>query len=295
MFGDGILKRTPFTMLDKWLLSLSHKIDHPGPDDSIPNLKARREQVRRLQRVLQSLRLRSADHTEPSGDEDEESSATIASIGIEVIGAQLHDRVLDYATKARQREALVDDFSLRLAGLAQNVFDFRRQDVEEVNNSLSSAARIGTDITFAQQGVSIRFMETSRAYREMRTILGGSPYWLLVQLIIGHNEYLLSELNSDLEAYRRSNGLVGMVRELFVPSNVEGISLTMPWSASSVNSPEGFDSCTTSRTFFVTQQNSCTTNCLRGHAGWRRSATIWPSSTQRLNRHWRARSAKPPR
>jgi hypothetical protein len=179
IFGDGNSPRSIFTFLDQW---------------AVRETGARKQAVS-LQNALLSLGARAAN----SENEGKLDPTITASIGIEVIGAEWHERVLDYADKASRREARVDEFSRRLAGLAQNVFDFRRQDVEEVNDSLSSAVRIGNDITFAQREVAIRFIEESRAFSEMRCILGGSPYWLLVQLVLGHNERLLSHLNKEFE------------------------------------------------------------------------------------------------
>jgi hypothetical protein len=222
LFGDGRPIRTPFTMLDAWVASLDRQLEHPPRvRHSIAELKENRACAVSLRGFLTGLGLSSIDTAEnPASDTTVANFRSTASIGIEVIGAQWHSKVLEYAEMARRRVVPADFFSKRLAGLAQNVFDFRHQDVEEVNDSLSAAAQIGTDITFAQRGVAVRFMEDSRAFEQMHDVLGGSPYWLLVQLILGHNECLIAGLVANLEIRRRRYGLNGMIRDLLVHTNM---------------------------------------------------------------------------
>lgn len=136
------------------------------------------------------------------------------SIGIEICGCSRHADVLRYAQQAEERVAPVDDFSRRLAGLVQNVIDFELQDKEEVHDSLAGGLKIGTDITFVHKDVAVRFSEGSRSYDEMRHVVGGSPYWLLVQLVLGHNEAVLSDLSKDLERDYGNAGLTGMMQAL---------------------------------------------------------------------------------
>jgi len=136
------------------------------------------------------------------------------SIDIEIIGATRHTEILRCAEKARERTAPANAFSKRLAGLVQNVLDFREQDESEICDSLSATSRIGREITFANKDVSVRFSEGSRAYNGMRNIIGGEPYWLLVQLVVGHNETLLSDLHQDVEQLHGKGGMTGMMHEL---------------------------------------------------------------------------------
>ena len=137
-----------------------------------------------------------------------------ASVAVEIVGATNHTKVINYADKAKTRTAPVDDVPNDLLDWVQNVFDFDNQDTEEVNDSLSSAILIGTDITFGHKGIAVRFTERSRAYQDMRDVLGGNPYWLFVQIILGHNEYLLSKLNTELEPYGRSHHLKQVIEDL---------------------------------------------------------------------------------
>jgi hypothetical protein len=215
-----VSNRTVFTFLDRWIESIGSRKARSGSPPSGPEeQRSLHAQALALREAVKSL---SFHVMHPKNEAASGAFTTVdqmsASIGIEVIGAQWHERVLDYAAKASRREARVDDFSVRLAGLAQNIFDFTHQDSEEVNDSLASAARIGTDITFVHRGAAVRFMEESRAFDDMRSVLGGSPYWLLVQLVLGHNEFLLSELGAEQVRLRQSQGLSGMVRELSVHS-----------------------------------------------------------------------------
>jgi GNAT superfamily N-acetyltransferase len=135
-------------------------------------------------------------------------------VGIEIIGATTQERILDYADRALRREVPINRFSKRLAGLVQNVLDLDEQDLEEVNDSLSSAVRIGSDITFAHKDVTVRFSESSRAFSSMKSVVGGSPYLLLVQLVAGHNEKLLWDLHDQLDLVRSRSGIKGMMNEL---------------------------------------------------------------------------------
>lgn len=136
------------------------------------------------------------------------------SVSIEIIGADRHMDVLRYAEASARREAPVDAFSKRLAGIVQNVLDFNEQDKEEIHDSLASGLRIGSDMTFAHQGVMTRFSESSRAYHKMREVIGGSAYWLLVQLVVAHNGILLGQLHHELEMVRGERGLAGMMDAL---------------------------------------------------------------------------------
>lgn len=146
------------------------------------------------------------------------------SVDLEVIGARSHDRVLDYAKRASARNCPVDPFSKRLAGLVQNVLDFDEQDSEEVNDSLIGGLRIGRDVTFSHHNVGVRFSPESRAYDRMRPIIGGNPYWYLVQAVIAHNERLLADLHVDIERERGTRGLSGMLRDLLsVPSRTRNL------------------------------------------------------------------------
>jgi hypothetical protein len=127
------------------------------------------------------------------------------SIGLEVIGSSLHSEILEYAADAEKRQVKDDERSKALAGLIQNVFDYRNQDVEEVNDSLSSKAVNHPDISFASRGVAIRFCAESRPYREKRFQVGGSPYWMLVELIAGHNKVLLHRMLETEIRFQKSS------------------------------------------------------------------------------------------
>jgi hypothetical protein len=226
IFGAGVPDRTLFTFLARWIQSLEDQVSHPKESEySVIELTDQLNWATELKgAIFKSFRFHALNqNNERNFDRMKTSSPAVSSIGIEVVGAEYHTKVLDFAAKANNREAPVDEFSLRLAGLVQNVFDFRRQDVEEVNDSLASAMRIGTDITFAQSGMAIRFVEDSRAFTDMRGVLGGSPYWLLVHLVLGHNEHILSRINTELEDFHRTHGFEGMIRKLVVyPVVAEG-------------------------------------------------------------------------
>jgi GNAT superfamily N-acetyltransferase len=138
---------------------------------------------------------------------------TRASISIEVIGAARHGLVMQMAEEAARRVAPVTAFTLRLAGIAQNVLDFHEQDAIEVHDSLAGSFALGQDITFAHKDLAIRFSRSSRAFEEMWAVAGGEPYWMLVELILGHNSKLLADLNDDLRKDQGERGLTKRMRQ----------------------------------------------------------------------------------
>jgi hypothetical protein len=141
-------------------------------------------------------------------------------VDIEALGCSFHDRILEYAALSEKREAQVDLFSKALAGLTQNVLDYKQQDAEEIDDSLAGGLRIGTDITFVSRDVAVKFCKESRVTREMRHVVGGSPYWMLVQLVMGHNEALVSNLSSEID---RAYGQAGMIHILLEPKDSHDI------------------------------------------------------------------------
>ena len=148
---------------------------------------------------------------------------TKATVSVEVIGTERQRHVLTAAEAAARRTGTVDDFTLRLAGLVQNVLDFAEQDAIEVNDSLADAFRLGEEITFAHRDMSIRFSPFSRAYDECWHSLGGEPYWLLVELILCHNAKLLADLHADMRREQGDTGLSGLLQKLLiVPEALEG-------------------------------------------------------------------------
>ncbi len=142
-------------------------------------------------------------------------------VDVEVLGFSNHDKVLEYARLSQTREAQVDKFSKSLAGLTQNVLDYMEQDEEEINDSLAGALIIGSDITFVSRDVAVKFCRRSRVTSEMRYVVGGSPYWMLVQLVMGHNEALLADLNADIDAQCGQAGMIGALLEQKDPYDVE--------------------------------------------------------------------------
>ena len=132
-----------------------------------------------------------------------DAANTKASVSIEVIGLTRHDLVLRAGAQAVKREAPLTAFTRRLAGLAQNVLDFQRQDEGEIHDSLAEGFRLGEELTFAHKDLAIRFSRSSRAFDEMWAIAGGEPYWLLVEILTCHNSKLLLDLNEDLRKEKR--------------------------------------------------------------------------------------------
>ena len=180
---DGEEKCTLLSFLGKRLATLSNKTG-PGAEFSVFSVLQKGgnapKEILPLREAMSGL-LQSA-RTRPT------------SIDIEIIGSSEQKAVLDCSKDAENRKAKTDTFSKMLAGLAQNIFDFDEQDDEEINNSLSSRALIGEDVSFANRGIAIRFRASSRPYRLKKFEVGGSPYWMLVQLVAGHNKILLTHL-----------------------------------------------------------------------------------------------------
>jgi hypothetical protein len=124
--------------------------------------------------------------------------------------------------------APVDAFSQSLAGLAQNVLDISEQDADEVHDSLAFHVRTGGQITFVHKDIALRFSKEGRAYNSMSHVVGGEPYWLLVQLVLGHNQALLRDLHHDLERHHGRGGAGRMMTAL----------LRLPWRLHSVRHAE---------------------------------------------------------
>jgi GNAT superfamily N-acetyltransferase len=118
---------------------------------------------------------------------------------VEIVGSERHDDVIHYARAASLRNVPVDQFSKRLAGIVQNVLDFDTQDSIEIQDSLLLNQQLGSEISFVHARVIVWFGSYRRAYFESRTRLGSDPYWLLVRLVLGHNEHLLVMLQAELE------------------------------------------------------------------------------------------------
>jgi hypothetical protein len=170
-------------------------------------------------------RLRNAllDMTFPDPATPDRAANTRATVSVEVIGSDHQQRILTAAQDAAQRTGAVDDFTLRLAGLVQNVLDFAEQDAIEVHDSLADAFRLGEEIAFAQRNMSIRFSPSSRAYGEAWCSLGGEPYWCLVELILCHNARLLADLHEEMRREQGNDGLSGLLHSLLiVPEALEG-------------------------------------------------------------------------
>jgi hypothetical protein len=136
------------------------------------------------------------------------SGSARASVGtalsIEVLASERHRDIVELTASpdnlAFEKER---NFLQCLSGLVQNVFDLRNQGDEEVRDSLSTNSRSGSDITFASEAVGVRFTDSdTRGYEVARLVVGSDPYWLLVHLVAGHNDFLLSELAKQMGAYR---------------------------------------------------------------------------------------------
>ena len=155
------------------------------------------------------------------GDGDNSHFSGRISVDIEVLGCSLHDKVLEYASLSEGRKAEVDEFSKALAGLTQNVLDYKEQDKEEIDDSLAGGLTIGSDITFVSKDIAVKFCKESRVTREMRCVVGGSPYWMLVQLVMGHNEALLIGLNEDIDAECGQAGMISALLGRTDPHDVE--------------------------------------------------------------------------
>lgn len=135
-------------------------------------------------------------------------------VDIEVIGASLQDDVLTCAQQAKKRIAPANSFTKRLSGLVQNVQDYDKQDEEEINDSLAGALMIGTDITFVSQSTATKFCMKSRATDKGRKTIGGSPYWFLVQIVLGHNEALLTQFSAAENGAEDAWDIHGLIEAL---------------------------------------------------------------------------------
>jgi hypothetical protein len=129
----------------------------------------------------------------------------LRSASIEVVGADRFDEVLSWCTAAKeaaQTEAHTEVMKMgpserALAALAQNILDVDNQDESEVVDSLSQAIATGEDVLLIHPMLTTRYSREARSYTDMRDTLGGCPYFLLTNVAIAYNEYLL-ERNAQL-------------------------------------------------------------------------------------------------
>lgn len=125
----------------------------------------------------------------------------------EIVGATKHDQILSAVHVAKQRNAIKTNFTVRLSGLAQNVLDFEEQDISEIHDSLVDGVFIGSDVAFAHTDVTIRFSRESRAFQRMLPVIGGEPYWFLVEISLAHNATLLANLYDSVQREQCGMGL----------------------------------------------------------------------------------------
>ena len=152
--------------------------------------------------------------TFPDPTSSQAAANTRASLSLEIIGADHHADALRAARESQERSTPITPFTLRLAGLSQNVLDFEEQDESEVHDSLARGAILGSELTFAHRDLTMRFSRSSRAFSEMWAIIGGEPYWFLVEMIISHNARLLADLNEDVRRDQGTRGLTGLMMGL---------------------------------------------------------------------------------
>lgn len=149
---------------------------------------------------------------------------TKVSVSLEMIGAERHAHIIKTAQEAAKRRASANAFTKRLAGLTQNVLDFERQDESEIHDSLAGGFRLGQDLSFAHRDQAIRFSRDSRAYEGAWAVVGGEPYWLLVDFVVSHNAKLLLDLNEEIRKDQGATGLTGLMRNMVT----RGVSLSTP-------------------------------------------------------------------
>ena len=112
--------------------------------------------------------------------------------------------LFDIVTKWGQPEVTYDiaigQQDLQLAGVIQNVLDFKEQDASEIRDSLQPAyASIGSAV-FSRPRFLHEISVRSRPLKAARESLGINPYIFYTELCITYNEALLSDSESDVAA-----------------------------------------------------------------------------------------------
>ena len=98
-----------------------------------------------------------------------------------------------------------------MAGLLQNIADFRRQDDSEVRESLRPIRGDGVLSIYCHPKFLAEINRGSRTFAQARTTLGTCPYFYLVQVFAAYREKLAETLDDYIEqiAYgARSNVIV---------------------------------------------------------------------------------------
>jgi len=84
-----------------------------------------------------------------------------------------------------------------LAGLAQNVLDYDRQDASEVRDSLDPVQADSHGLMFCHPRLTLKIVEKSRSFTQGRQTLGTCPYFFLLNLFAARERLQLI----DLEGY----------------------------------------------------------------------------------------------
>lgn len=86
-----------------------------------------------------------------------------------------------------------------LAGLVQNIADFRRQDDSEVRESLRPIRSDGVLSIYCHPKFIAQFNRNSRTYLQARDTLGTCPYFYLTQVFAAYREKLADTLDGYIE------------------------------------------------------------------------------------------------
>ncbi len=117
--------------------------------------------------------------------------SNLRSASVEVVGAERHDDVITWCRAAADEKLRVDTGAQALAALSQNILDVDNQDEHEVIDSLSQAVIVHGEVLLIHPQSCLRYSHYSRSFAEMRDVIGGCPYFMLTNLVLAYNEYLL--------------------------------------------------------------------------------------------------------
>jgi len=106
-----------------------------------------------------------------------------------------------------------------LAGIVQGILDFQAVDIAELKDVFAGHVNTEECFTGIHKGTLLCVMDSDRAYEAVASTIGVSPYLLLPQAVLLHNEVLLEKVeeeaeNVESEGGRRPGGLENVLERL---------------------------------------------------------------------------------
>jgi hypothetical protein len=138
----------------------------------------------------------------------------LRSASIEVVSANLYNDIVGWCHAAKAGAMKVGDSERALAALAQNILDITNQDDHEVIDSLSQSVVLNEHVLLIHPKLALRYSHRGRSFSEMRNTIAGCPYFLLTNVVVAYNEYLLEQNARFVDQIKTSIRIPGWVEGL---------------------------------------------------------------------------------